>query len=190
VISVNPQKIVGKWHKGLALDLHTTSSTPIGPNEQGHMQFDTQRPEIAELLYRMKYKNDSSGAAQIIEAAAAHVKSKFDMLVPVPSSSGRSVVLVLAKGIGVTLNLPVVRCISTTRPTPQLKNVTDPDERARLVDGLYSVDRAVVEGKRILLFDDLYRSGSTLNAIATALKVQGKAADISVLTITKTRSNH
>ena len=51
MIAINPQRIHGKWHFGIALDLHTTSSTAIGPNEQGHMQFDTVRPEIAELLY-------------------------------------------------------------------------------------------------------------------------------------------
>jgi len=47
MIAINPQKIHGKWHVGIALDFQTTSSTPIGPNAQGHMQFDTLRPEIA-----------------------------------------------------------------------------------------------------------------------------------------------
>lgn len=34
---------------------------------------------------------------------------------------------------------------------------------------------ATVEGRNILLFDDLYRSGATLNAITQALKDKGKA---------------
>lgn len=41
VVKVKPIAIKGRWHFGVALDLHTTSSTPIGPNEHGHMQFDT-----------------------------------------------------------------------------------------------------------------------------------------------------
>ncbi|MGB3839430.1 MAG: hypothetical protein WA930_09965 [Rhodanobacter sp.] len=43
--AINPQRIEGRWLAGIALDFHTTRSTPIGPNAQGHMQFETLRPE-------------------------------------------------------------------------------------------------------------------------------------------------
>ncbi len=36
----------------------------------------------------------------------------------------------------------------------------------KLVDGLYAVDPAHTAGKNILLFDDLFRSGTTMNAIS------------------------
>ena len=58
IVKINPIKIEGRWNSGVALDLHTTSSTPIGYNEFGYMQFDTVRPEIAELLYRLKNRAD------------------------------------------------------------------------------------------------------------------------------------
>jgi predicted amidophosphoribosyltransferase len=51
------------------------------------------------------------------------------------------------------------------------------------------VDRTQVQGRRILLFDDLYRSGATMNAITAALYDEGAAADVFALTITRTRSN-
>jgi predicted amidophosphoribosyltransferase len=51
------------------------------------------------------------------------------------------------------------------------------------------VDVAHTEGKKVLLVDDLYRSGATLNAITDLLLTEGKAASVSVLTITRTRSN-
>src|SRR6266702_1752415 len=54
VVNIHPQEIFGNWKSGIALDFHTTSSTPIGYNESGYMQFDTVRPEIAELLYQLK----------------------------------------------------------------------------------------------------------------------------------------
>lgn len=44
--------------------------------------------------------------------------------------------------------------------------------------------------KRVLLFDDLYRSGSTLNAITDVLLQAGQATSVSVLTLTRTRSHH
>ncbi|MBL8634234.1 MAG: hypothetical protein JNM40_13515 [Myxococcales bacterium] len=61
--------------------------------------------------------------------------------------------------------------------------------RRQQMDGLYVVDAAQTQGKRILLFDDLFRSGSTMNAITEALLGPGQATIVYALTITKTRSN-
>jgi predicted amidophosphoribosyltransferase len=194
IIKINPTKIEGRWHSGVALDLHTTSSTPIGYNEFGHMQFDNIRSEIAELLFRLKNRADNEAAGPIIDTAAnflARYRDKFDSIVPVPPSHQRALqpVTVLAEGIGTALGVPVLSCIMTTRPTTQLKNVSDPEERKKQVDGLYQVDAAQTQGRNILLFDDLFRSGTTMNAITDELLGPGKAAIVRALTITKTRSN-
>ena len=195
IVKINPIKIEGRWQSGVALDLHTTSSTPIGPNEFGHMQFDTVRPEIAELLFRLKNRADKDAAGPIIETTAnflAQYRDKFDCIVPVPPSHQRALqpVLVLAEGIGAALGVPVLSCITTTRSTSQLKNVTDPEERKKQVEGLYQVAAAQTQGRSILLFDDLFRSGTTMNAITDELLGPGNAAVVRALTITKTRSNH
>lgn len=194
MIAIHPQKIHGQWQSGVALDFHTTSSTPIGYNEAGHMQFNTVRPEIAELLYQLKYKGRPEAAQSIIETAATYLRPhrpKFDLLIPVPPSSARPLqpVITLAQGIGAAIGLPVVECVATTHSTAQLKNVSDPDERQKLVAGLYVVDPAYTAGKDILLFDDLFRSGTTLNAITDVLLRQGQARSVRVITITRTRSN-
>jgi competence protein ComFC len=67
--------------------------------------------------------------------------------------------------------------------------VTDPEKRKELVDGLYAVDHVYTASKNILLFDDLFRSGTTMNAITDVLMQQGKSKSVCALTITKTRSN-
>lgn len=64
----------------------------------------------------------------------------------------------------------------------------DYDQRWRLLADLHEVDRPGVQGKRILLFDDLFRSGATMNSVAAALYEQGGVADIFALTVTRTRS--
>lgn len=194
IVQIHPQQIVGKWRAGIALDLHTTSSTPIGENEHGHMQFDTVRPEIAELLYQLKYHADRAAAAPIIETAVAFLKphrSKFNLLVPVPPSHQRAVqpVILLAEGIGEALDLPVSSCVKPTRPTAQIKNIDNPAERRKQIEGLYAVDARQTRGKSILLFDDLFRSGTTMNAITELLLTEGGAVAVRALTITKTRSN-
>jgi len=194
VIKTHPIKIEGRWKSGVALDLHTTSSTPIGENEFGHMQFETARPEIAELLYRLKNRAERAAAISIIDTAVAFLsrhRDKFDVIVPVPPSQQRALqpVIVLAEGIGDALKVPVLSCIATTRPTGQLKNITDADERREHVKGLYQVDAVQTRGRKVLLFDDLFRSGTTMNAITDILINPGQAAVVRAFTITKTRSN-
>lgn len=194
MVTIHPQAIHGRWQSGVALDFHTTSSTPIGYNEAGHMQFETVRPEIAELLYQLKYRGQTEAAQGIINAAAVYLRPhrpKFDLLIPVPPSSARAVqpVIILAQGIGTAIGLPVAGCVTTTRSTAQLKNVSDPDERQQFVAGLYTVDPAYTTGRNVLLFDDLFRSGTTMNAITDVLLQQGQARSVRVMTITRTRSN-
>ena len=79
-------------------------------------------------------------------------------------------------------------CVTRTRKEPQLKNIFDLDERAKLLEGLHAVDTSVTRNKSVLLFDDLYRSGATMNAVTTDLYETGKATDVFALTITRARS--
>jgi len=116
---------------------------------------------------------------------------KVDLIIPVPPSTPRpeQPVILLARAIGERLRVPVCEgCVAKVRDTPQLKNVFDFDERSRLLDGAFEVDLSMAKGKIVLLFDDLYRSGATLNAITTLLYDQGGAKDVLALTLTRTRS--
>ncbi len=187
------RKILGKWREGFSLDLHTLSSTFIGYDEFGHPRFDTQRSETGELLYKLKNKADQTSVPEIIEAVETLTTAwnpTVDILVPVPPSTQRAVqpVLVLAKAISQRLGIPLADCVTRTRNVPQLKNVFDLDERAKLLEGLHAVDKSVTQDKSVLLFDDLYRSGATMNAITTELFETGEATDVFALTITRTRS--
>ncbi len=192
--TISPQKILGKWSSGVALDVHTTSSTYLGVDEFGHERFDNKRSEIGELLYRLKYNADKSAADEIVATAVQFLtpyKAKFELIVPVPPSIARAVqpVILMANGIGAALGIPVNDCIKTTRDPTQLKNVSDPAKRKELLAGLYVVDPIFTTGKNILLFDDLFRSGSTMNAITDVMMQVGKTANVRVFTITRTRSS-
>jgi competence protein ComFC len=196
--AINPQKITGSWTAGIALDIHTISSTYLGVNEYGNDVYDSVRSELGALLLRLKYRADRSVAQEIIDTAVGYLRQrlndgirKFDLIIPVPPSAARTVqpVLLLANGIGEALGVPVDNCIMPTRPTTQLKDVSDRAKRKEMLDGLYEVDPAHTENKNILLFDDLFRSGATMNAITGVLLGQGKAASVRAFTITRTRKN-
>lgn len=145
-------------------------------------------------MYNLKYKKDYDAAPEIVEAVETLMKEwkpSVDILVPVPPSSRRNVqpVFLLAKAISRRLGIPLADCVTKARNVPQLKNTFDLDKRAKLLEDLYTIDKSVTQGKSILLFDDLYRSGATMNAITAELYEAGKATHIFALTITRTRSH-
>ena len=166
----------------------------LGANEAGHEIYDTKRSEIGELLYRLKYRGDMAAAREIVDTISKFLaphRDKIDLIVPVPPSGVRAVqpVVVVARGIGVALGIPMAECVTTTRGATQLKKVLDPAKRNELLAGLHAVDPAQTAGKNILLFCDLFRSGATMNAITELLMTVGKAASVRALAITRTRSN-
>ncbi len=57
----------GNWKSGKAFDLHTVSSTHLGTDEFGHDRFDSQRSEVGELVYQLKYKADKSAVSKIVD---------------------------------------------------------------------------------------------------------------------------
>ena len=186
--------ILGKWEKGYALDVHTTSSTLISRDADGKPRFRTEHSPMGELVNRLKYHGDRSAAAEIINAAVRFLsprRANVDVIVPVPPSNERDFqpVYVVADGIGATLRIPVAHCVSTTRAPSQLKGIDTPELRAQAVAGLYTVVAAHVTGKRVLLFDDVFRSGTTMNAITSVLLDDAKVAKVYALTMTHTRSN-
>jgi competence protein ComFC len=194
MLQIQPVRIPGRWRDGRALDVHTVSSTYVGDDELGHAQFDTKRSDMGELLYRLKYRADRLVVSEIADAAASLVRGwwpEAQLLVPVPPSRERPLQPVLVVGVEVAARLGMEfcpGCVRRTRDVPQLKDVFDYDERWRLLDGLHEVEKPRVEGRRVLLFDDLFRSGATMNAITSALYDQGQARDVYALTLTRTRS--
>ena len=55
-------------------------------------------------------------------------------------------------------------CVKRSREVPQLKDVFDYDERWKLLEGLHEVVRTKLEGRKVLLFDDLFRSGRSIGS--------------------------
>jgi len=77
--------------------------------------------------------------------------------------------------------------VSKVKGTAQLKDVFDYKQRAEILQGAFAVDEARTRGKRLLLFDDLYRSGATVSTIAELLTGDGAASAVYLLTLTQTR---
>ena len=114
-----------------------------------------------------------------------------DLVVPVPPSNVERPILpplVVAEGVGAGLGIPVCAdCVVKVKHTPELKNVRDRNKRLELLKDAYRACEPDLAGRKVLLIDDLYRSGATLSAVTNALYESGKAEEVYVVTLTRTR---
>lgn len=194
--SINPARITGTNFKGYALDLHTIKSEFSGYGPSGHPCFDTEYTELGTLVNRLKYKKEKDALDEIVNTASKFIVSKewdIDLIVPVPPSQADrefQPVYEIAKRIGSRLDIRVsLDCVAKQKKTPELKSIDGYAERIKLLKGAFAVNTRILEGKRVLLLDDLYRSGATLDVIADTIIKEGEAEKVYALTITKTRRN-
>ena len=182
------------WYKGWALDFQTISSTPLSDG-----RFETERPELGEALYSLKYKSDKRQIDPIANTVSNFLLSNdnqwwfryLSAIIPVPPSYKNrpfQPVLELAKSISIKSG---ILChddyLVKVKETEQLKNLDHIETRYHQLEGAFSVKDNRFFNRTILVFDDLYRSGETLKAICKTIKKEGNARYIYVLTVTKTR---
>ncbi len=188
-------KLPGPWTDGYVLEKqHTLSSEFLGHDSYGNPQFDTKYSELGELVFRLKNRNDRNTLDSIAETAVQFIRgwnAPFDLIVPMPPSRKRVVyqpVVEIATAIGMRLSKPVsANAVIKIKDTPELKDVFDYQQRIKLLEGAFSVDRDAVREKCILLVDDLYRSGATANVVTQNL-FAGGATGVYMLAMTKTRT--
>lgn len=196
MLPINPIRLSGPWKEGFALDYHTLTSQYLGDDAFGHPQFDTTRTQIGELLYALKYGADKSAVQQLGEVAAAFVENRnwnLNLIVPVPPSRNErrfQPVALLANELARLLGWRACHdCIVKMKQTEELKTIYDYQQRLSLLNDAYTVAEEKTQGMNVLLVDDLYRSGATLQAVSEALHKQGRVRCIFALTFTRTRSN-
>ena len=109
-------------------------------------------------------------------------------LVPVPADRDRSLkrghepATQLACELGRRWELPVERLLRRTRAGPRQRGLSHADRRAN-VRGAFAAARQIQT--RIVLIDDVYTTGSTANAAASALR-KGGARRVDVVTFART----
>lgn len=155
-----------------------------------HMQFDTTRSPLGELVYQLKYRNGRPD--DIVETAIAFAKERWegsiDCVVPPPPSLHRTrqPAVLIADGIARSLSVPTVpNAVVKAMATAQMKNVPL-HERAPLLTAAIQPGPDSVLGRRVLLVDDLWETGSTLRRVAAVLGEMG-ASEIRALVMTRTK---
>ncbi len=150
--------------------------------------------------YRFKYASDPRAVGDIADTAASYVRQLLPrpfcfnptLVVPVPPSRRRALqpVFELASAIAERLGISVATdAVVRNKPVPELKEIHDYTSRLDLLRDVHGVDSSRTSGASVLLLDDLFRSGASLNSVANALEDAGDVIDLCALTITRTRSN-
>lgn len=203
MVNIFPLKIPGRWREGYALDCHTLSSEFVGYYDSGKPKFINTYSEIGKLLNELKYNHNFLSRKSIIDIIlkiAETVKEfiiekwklNFDIMIPVPPSKERALqpVMILTETLNNEFAIPVCdSALKRIKDISELKNEQLPVRRQELLQNSHSIDINLVKGKNILLFDDIFCSGATMNNITTLLYDSGMAADVFTLAITRTRSN-
>ena len=191
-VPVNPMKLPAQpWAEGYVLDYHTISSTPTG---DPYYRFDTKRTDLGELLFRLKYRQGDDAVLNDIADTVVHFlatwKPPIDCITPAPPSLTRKTqpIVTVARAIANRLGLSVCEdAVLKVKLTPQMKNIDDWAERQKLLAEAIQPGPGVVNGRVILLLDDLIESGSTLRRTAEVLLKQGGAQALYALALTRTK---
>lgn len=194
-MAVNLRKIEGNWDIGYALDKHIISSEFTGHNQFGHPTFDTKRTDAGEAVYQLKYKKDWAQALRLARAVVKYVVPllpNIGLIVPMPASTprDRQPVTEVALEIGKLLEVNVFSDLLVKNDVPNanqsLKNMHTKEEKEAALLGRFSIkDEISGQGKwNVLLLDDLFDSGASMEAACSSLRSYAKIAKILAVALT------
>ena len=119
------------------------------------------------------------------------VLQKHEIIIPVPmyckkeNKRGYNQTKLIAKELGKYLNLKYHDNILYKNKNTIEQSKLNKKERAENVKDIYIIkNKEIIKDKNILLFDDIFTTGSTVNECSKILKQNG-AGEIDVLTIAK-----
>lgn len=139
---------------------------------------------VASSVYRMKYGGRQEYASYFGEEMATYLKDFIqqiqpDGIVPIPlhkrrlCTRGYNQAALLARALGESMSIPVYeKMLVRTKNTKPLK-LQNPIERQNNLKKAFIIGENDVKLKTILIVDDIYTTGSTINEAARVLRQQG-----------------
>jgi ComF family protein len=118
-------------------------------------------------------------------------ETRYDALVPVPLHwwkrfrRGFNQSEDLAREVSRHTGVPVLAGLKRRKRTQTQAGLSQSARRRNVVTAFAANPRVVLAGKRLLIIDDVFTSGATANACATALKKAG-ASRVDILTLART----
>lgn len=133
---------------------------------------------VTEAVYELKYHHNIGLGECLARELVKLVNSfnwEFEMIIPVPLGSGRlqergyNQVMLLARPMAWALHVPLQRqAVKRVKETSSQVGLSR-SQRTQNVRGAFAADPSIVEGRQVLLVDDVVTTGATFNACAKAL---------------------
>ncbi|MBM3153230.1 MAG: hypothetical protein FJZ96_13675, partial [Chloroflexi bacterium] len=175
----HPRPLAGPWRCGWSLGFHSHFAGS-----------EWTRSGIGELAFRLKYQGDLSTLPSLVEQALALVTEQPDLIrvdavLPVPPSKVRETdpVQAFCGALSDKIKIPMQTTLAKTRQTQAQKELKTLAQKRANVAGAFTI-KGNITGKRVLVVDDLFDSGATLEEVARLLLKKG-AACVNILTLTR-----
>jgi ComF family protein len=131
---------------------------------------------VQTLIHEFKYKGNKDvglylGAMMGSSMASTERFDNIDALIPLPLFAdkefkrGFNQATILCSGIGEVMNIPVIKNVVVRKRFTQTQTKKHRSERWENVEGSFEINNpAAIQGKHILLVDDVVTTGATLEA--------------------------
>lgn len=162
-------QITGAFDSGWALDYH-------GIKQHG----EWRRTTIGEQVYRLKYRGHKASGRWLANICVEFLCSlnppwAVDLILAMPPARPRwkrTAAEYVAGKVAKALRIPYQhRAIEKRRATRFVKEAVSKEQKQQIIQGTMSVSHPEqIEGRRILLMDDLIKSGITSDEAIRALR--------------------
>ncbi len=151
--------------------------------------------KIVTLIHNLKFNNAQYLAEDFSKDLCKLYKTEkysCDIVIPVPmtqarlKSRGYNQAGLLANGLSKLINLPYdENNLLKIKDTKSQVGLDFSERKNNLIDAFKTKDKKFFKGKRVLLVDDIFTTGATIECCARALK-KGGASQVFVITVAHT----
>ena len=158
-------------------------------------------PTLREAIHLMKYEKKQVISKHLVQLLQAHLpedlaSTDYDFLLPVPlhvnrfRQRGFNQAEQIAQGVAKVWRVPVrTDILVRIRDTVPLSSLNSHEERMKSINGAFEVQSLdSIQNRKILLIDDIFTTGTTINEALKALQVANPNC-VDVLTLARTRSS-
>ena len=157
--------------------------------------------QVRASFHRYKFKGvrgySRTYGRLVAQCVQDHLAGRYDLITWVPLSRARlrqrgyDQAMLLASAAALALDDVAAETLCKVRDTEAQSGLgkNDASRRANVLSAYQVTDPALVEGRRVLLIDDIVTTGSTLTECVRVLRAAG-AADVVCLTLARTKEEH
>lgn len=152
------------------------------------------KKDIKRLIYKFKYSDHTYLATTIGPMMAHKIKqegTEADIIIPVPlyknkeKERGFNQAVLLSRQISGETNIPLnADTLIRTKNTKVMYNLTRKERLENVRDAFRIINQDAIINKNIILVDDIFTTGSTVNSCSKELMENG-AKSVTVLTFAK-----